>query len=235
MAGAAVAGLAASRAVAAPVHLAAVGATCGLAGLVATQRLPGGDREAAAGPRLVLHRPSRRVLLLGLIGFCSLFTEGAAADWSAVYLRTLGADEATAAAAFGAFSLAMAGGRLWGDRLVAALGPVRLLRSAAGVGAGGLALALGLPGPATGLMGFALLGAGVACVVPLVFSAAAGADSNGGQAIATVATISYLGWLLAPPTIGAVADQTSVGAALGLAVAATAAVVVLGGVLHRPE
>ena len=56
---------------------------------------------------------SPKLVVLGLIGFCSFFAEGAAADWSAVYLRDrAGAGAAVAAAAFASFSLAMAVSRL---------------------------------------------------------------------------------------------------------------------------
>ena len=66
-------------------------------------------------------RWSGAVIVLGLIAFCSFFAEGAAADWSAVYLHDrAGAGPALAAAAFASFSLAMAASRLAGDALGAA-------------------------------------------------------------------------------------------------------------------
>lgn len=119
---------------------------------------------------------SPKLVVLGLIGFCSFFAEGAAADWSAVYLRDrAGAGAAVAAAAFASFSLAMAVSRLGGDRLAAGFGPVRLARAASITAGLGLALALLVPTSVAGLLGFALLGAGIAPIVPTVISAAAGA------------------------------------------------------------
>ena len=240
--GAALAGVVAARGIGAPLHLAAVAVAAGLVGTAAALRLahPGGAAEPL--PAMGLRRPSRRVLLLGVLGFCALFTEGAAADWSAVYLRSVvGTSEGVAAIAFAAFSLAMATGRLVGDRVVAALEPVRVVRTAGCLGAAGLAGALLVPSTATGLAGFALLGLGMACVVPLAFAAAGSGDAAGsgeafgGRAIASVATISYLGWLLAPPSIGGLAQATSLTAALGLAVVATALIPVLAGVLRLPR
>jgi MFS family permease len=231
--GAGVAGLVAGLGIGAPPHLAAVALAAGLIGATAALRLahPGAGAGTAPGRRL--GRPSRRVMLLGMLGFCALFTEGAVADWSAVYLRSVvGTSEGVAATAFATFSLAMAGGRLVGDRVVQAAGPVPVVRTAGVLGAVGLAVALLVPSTATGLAGFALLGLGLACVVPLVFGAAGSADANGGRAIASVATISYLGWLLAPASIGALAQATSVAAALGLAVVATGLIPVLGGQLR---
>jgi MFS family permease len=79
-------------------------------------------------------------------------------------------------------------------------------------------------------VGFALAGIGAACVVPLVFSAAGAVEPDPRRrphALAAVATTGYLGWLSAPPAIGAVAELTSVGGGLAVAAALTAAVAVL--------
>ena len=99
------------------------------------------------------------ILILGAAGLCALLAEGAAADWSAVYLQdSLGTSAGFAAAGFAAFSLAMAAGRMFGDRLAARFGPVRLVRC------GGLVAAVGLAGgllsgqPAVAVAGFAVLG-----------------------------------------------------------------------------
>ena len=55
------------------------------------------------------------------------------------------------------------------------------------------------------LLGFALFGLGIACIVPVVFSsAAAQSDAHAGQAIAGVATAGWAGFLLGPPLIGLV-------------------------------
>src|SRR5438093_5014332 len=70
-----------------------------------------GDLLSSKGrPDPVFVRPPPAALLgLGLLTFCGLLTEGAMADWSAVYLHdALGAPPATAAPGFAAFSLAMA-------------------------------------------------------------------------------------------------------------------------------
>src|SRR5690606_6209162 len=75
----------------------------------------------AAGPGVA--RPSLAILLSGIVALAALLSEGAVADWSAVYLSgSLGAGTTTAAAAFAAFSMMMAAGRFAGDALVARLG-----------------------------------------------------------------------------------------------------------------
>ena len=141
----------------------------------------------------------RRIALLGLIAFCSLFAEGAAADWSAVYLEdSLGATAAVAATGFAAYSLAMAGGRLVGDRLTLRWGPSGLL-----VRCGLLASAASASrwssatrprrSPASPSSG------PVAPVVPVVSGGRQTPGVPGSQGIATVAWLGYLGFLAGPP------------------------------------
>ena len=86
-------------------------------------------RDPCAAARLGRRRARRpirsrgrraRSWALGVLAFCCLLAEGAAADWSAVYVEdSLDAPAAQAALAFAAFSATMTLGRLVGDRLVA--------------------------------------------------------------------------------------------------------------------
>src|SRR5262249_17985287 len=81
------------------------------------------------------------VLLLGLVPFSSFVGEGAAGDWSAVYLRdSLHTSPGLAATAFAAFSFTMAAGRFASDRLQARFGPVVLVRAGSLIAAVGLGL-----------------------------------------------------------------------------------------------
>jgi MFS family permease len=160
------------------------------------------------------------LVMLGVVGFSSFFGEGSAHDWSAIYLRdVLGTGPGMAAAGFAAFSLAMAAVRFAGDRLSARFGPVRLVRASGLVAAGGFGLALLVGRPLAGVAGFALLGAGLACVVPVTFSAAGQLeDGPAGVAISRVAAISYLATFAGPPLIGITADLVGLPLALGIPV-----------------
>jgi hypothetical protein len=92
-------------------------------------------------------RPSPALLGLAALAFAGLLAEGAAADWSAVYLHeSVGTGEGTAAAGFAAFAAMMTLGRLVGDRLTAAWGSVVLTRAAGILATTGMALALGVGG-----------------------------------------------------------------------------------------
>ncbi len=182
--------------------------------------LPCSPRPEGSGPALA--RPTRALLALGVLALLGLLAEGAMADWSAVYLRdTLGATPAVAAVGFGAFSLAMTGGRFTGDALVARLGPRLVLRASSGVAGAGLAVALLVAQPIAGIMGCALVGMGIANVIPVLFSAASRVPGvEPGRGLAAVATTGYLGFLVGPPLIGAVAELVGLAVGLGLVCAA---------------
>jgi MFS family permease len=218
------------------VHLALIGAVALAIGLPVTRSLLPADADAApGGPSFA--RPSRALWGLGILAFCCLLAEGAAADWSAVYVEdALDAPAGQAALAFAAFSATMTLGRLAGDRLAATFGSVRLLRICglvAGIGVGG-ALLLAVPGAA--IVGFGLLGAGLSVVVPIVFrSAAAVPGAAAGPSLAAVSTLGYLGFLAGPPLVGGLAELTSLPAALSLVVLCACATAALAGTTRGSE
>ncbi|MFJ9812472.1 MFS transporter [Streptomyces sp. NPDC101158] len=187
--------------------------------------------EEEAPPRFAL--PPKSALVIGAIGFCGVFAEGASLDWSAVYLKDeLGTSAGLAAASTTAFALTMAVARLVGDRVVDRFGAVRTVR------VGGLAATLGgllvvfAPHAALAMAGFGLIGLGVAVVVPLAFAAAGRSGPNPSQAIAGVATITYTSGLVAPSAIGGIANATSLVLSFGLVTLLTFGLVVGAGVLR---
>ncbi|MFE0649778.1 MFS transporter [Streptomyces sp. NPDC059534] len=159
-------------------------------------------------PRFSL--PPKSALVIGAIGFCGVFAEGASMDWSAVYLRDeLGSSAGLAAASTTAFALTMAVARLAGDRVVDRFGAVRTVRAGGVVATLGGLLVVLAPHAAVAMAGFGLIGLGIAVVVPLAFAAAGRSGPNPSQAIAGVATITYTSGLIAPSAIGGIADVTS--------------------------
>ncbi|MGN9844199.1 MFS transporter [Nonomuraea sp. H19] len=160
----------------------------------------------------------RGIVFLGVLAFCCLVGEGAAADWSSVYLREdLAAAPGFAVAGYAAFSLMMTIGRLAGDRLAARFGPVPLVRCCGLLAAAGLGLGLLGGHPVAAVIGFGCFGAGLSCIVPQVFSAAGHRDpAFAGRALARVAAIGYLGFLSGPVVIGAVAELTGLPRALAV-------------------
>jgi len=223
--GSVTAGLAASADLDATTHLVIVGIALLVVSAVSGFWLIPAPRSSVGA---VFARPDRALLLLGAVIFFGLFAEAAAADWSAVYLRTVAhAGPAVAAWGYAAFSLAMAVARLLGDRLVERLGAARLVRVAALTGAAGLTLGLLVPVTPVVIVAFAVLGLGMATVVPLTFSAAGRTPGHDpGTSVAAVATVGYGGWMIAPPVIGFVAQGTSLTVALALVAVITALIAV---------
>ena len=172
------------------------------------------------------------IWVLGLLALCGQVGEGSAGDWSAVYLHVdLGTSAAAAAVALGAFSVTMAAGRVAGDRLAARFGPVRLVRASGLVAGLGLAGALLVGTSGAAIVGFALLGLGLAGIFPQIVTAAARLDpEQAGRNIGRIAAVSYSGLLSGPVVIGAIASGVGlrnallVPAALAVLVAAAAGV-----------
>jgi MFS family permease len=189
-------------------HFAVVAVLGTVGGLAAT--VPLLDTRDGEGER---PRFSRATALLGLLAFFAFLGEGGANDWSAVHVRTVHhTGQGLAAGAFAAYSLALAGGRLLGDRVVARLGRARAVRAAAVVAAAGIATALGAPGTAGALAGWAVFGAGLSLLAPTIIGAAGGAPA----AIAAVSACGYLGSFSGPPAIGGLAELVSLTLALTL-------------------
>jgi predicted MFS family arabinose efflux permease len=189
--------------------------------------------RGAAAPAFVFRLPRGLLLLVGMLCFVIFLAEGSMLDWSALLLRDFrGTAAASAGIGYACFSVAMAVGRLTGDRLVAWLGPVWTVRAGAALAAIGFLIAALLPWEATALLGFVLVGLGAANVVPVMFSAAGRLPASApAVSIAAVTTLGYAGLLLGPALIGFVAHATTLPAALAcvaallLLVAASARVV----------
>jgi MFS family permease len=112
--------------------------------------------------------------------------------------------------------------RFCADRLSARVGPVAVVRVGGVLAALGLALGLSVAEVPAALVGFALLGLGLAPIVPTVFSAA-GNLAGGARALGWVVTMSYVGSVLGPAAIGFLAH--TVGLRAGLAIPAALALV----------
>jgi len=228
LAGAACGGLAAWLDVDPLPNFLAVAAVVGVAALVFARRLlPARADRPDERPRF--QRPPRRLAALAILAFCGLFGEAAAADWSAVYIAgPLDGGAAVAALGFAGFALAMAVFRLAGDTLTTRWGPVALTRRGGATAAAGLTLALVAGRPAFALIGFAVMGAGLAALVPIAFRAAGSLpDVAPAAGIAGLTTVGYAAFLLSPPVVGFLAEATSLRAALSIVVGLLLAVVAL--------
>lgn len=168
---------------------------------------PPAPRRADA-PRTRLLPRDAGLWLLGGMAMFAMVPEGAVLDWGALYMgQELGADTARSGLAFAFFAGAMAVMRFAGDAVRNRFGAVRTLRMSGLVGATGLLGAALAPTDTLAIAAFALAGLGVANMVPVIFSAAGNHPGMAaGTAMATVTMVGYAGILVAPSSIGVVAE-----------------------------
>jgi MFS family permease len=164
---------------------------------------------AEAGPRPAILPRDAALWVLGAMALFSMVPEGAVLDWAALYLgKELTATPFVAGLGFALFSGAMAIMRFAGDAVRNRFGAVNTLRVSGLLGAGGMMIAAAAPHPYLALFGFALSGLGVANMVPIMFSAAGNWPGHAaGAAISTVTMVGYAGILIAPSSIGWLAEH----------------------------
>ena len=181
--------------------------------------------------------PRGQLLVIGLLILAGMTAEGAMYDWCVLYLQQeLGQPQAQAALGYAVFSASMAASRFAGDALRARYDERTLLRCGAGLAAGAMAVVLLSAHPVVAWVGFALVGAGLAPVAPILFSAATRVPGvSPAAAIASVTSVGYSGFMLGPPLIGALATASSLTWALGVVVLAAALLAgVAGKVAPKP-
>ncbi|WP_236541165.1 MFS transporter [Spiractinospora alimapuensis] len=201
-----------------------------------TPRRPETPRRTEATPLRPASSPA--VLFLGGLAFASVLTESAVQDWSALFAQeAVGAGETFAATVFATFTIAMASGRLMGDRIALLLGRALLVRVGALTALAGFAVALGIAHPAATISGFALVGLGMSCIFPQILSAVADMDTERvGRNIGTAVSMGYIGPLVGSPTIGAIASSSQVGTGLLLPASLVALLALAAGRLgSRPR
>jgi MFS family permease len=235
IAGAALGAVIAGRGVPAAAHLLGAAAAILAFTLLATRRLVETRNGAVHAARARLRSVPGVLIALCAIGFCIFLSEGAIADWTAVYLKQiLGAGEGLAPVGYAVFSAAMAIFRLTGDAITVRIGRARVIRYGGAIAAAGLGFALLVHSPYWALAGFAAAGAGFSSIIPLVF--AAGGRIPGlseGTGVATVSGLGYLGFLVGPPAIGFLSELTSLRVGLFLLVALSVTAASLVGVVTR--
>jgi MFS family permease len=186
-----------------------------------------GARPAASSGGFAL--PRAGVVKLAALAFLCMMTEGAIADWSAVFLRSALPDHADSAGiGYSAFALAMAACRMVGDAFVRRLGAVRVVAMGGLLSAAGLAVVLCAPALGTAVVGFICVGIGLANVVPVIFSAAGRTTNPPVIGVSMTATAGYAGFLVGPPLIGFGAGLVGLPLALGVLVIAALAVCFAG-------
>lgn len=150
------------------------------------------------------------LLVLGLISFIAMGSEGAIVDWSGLYLKEISiAPEALWGAGFLGFQITMTLGRFLGDGISAKIGSVKMVALGTILVMLGYALVLST-NTYFAISGFALSGLGFSVMVPEVFRIGGnvkGIESS--QGVSFIAGSGYAGFLCAPPILGKIADHSS--------------------------
>ena len=176
------------------------------------------------------------VLLCGMLSLVAYSAEGSVAEWGSLFLFTVkGTSEFMAALVFGAFCTTMVLGRLIGDRLRCALGDFPLLLAGASLAFLGMDAVLLSPWAALCLFGYALMGIGLAPIVPIFFSRAGNTPGiTPGKASAIVSFMGYSGVLVFPPSLGWMAHNMGLGKAL-LVIPALCVILAFGSWFFRTD
>jgi len=188
------------------------------------------DHDDARG---VAGTQRRTLVLLFVVGTGVALAELPPNDWAALLMLdrfTIG--EGAAALGFVATAGGMLVGRLGGDHVADRFGAERTRRVGAATAAAGVLAAATLPTPAAAGVGLFVTGLGLSSLFPLVFLAASELTHGSHRGMAAFSSGARLGFLIASPLVGLIADATSV--AIGvLVVAGTAGVAV--GLIRLPR
>jgi len=180
-------------------------------------------RSGEEGAKAHFAWPRGLLLIIGLLIFAGMTAEGVMYDWSVLYLKQdVGMSQAEAALGYASFSVAVALSRFGGDFLRSRYSEQALLRLGASVAAVAMAVVLLSANGWVAFIGFALVGAGLAPVAPILFNAATRVPGvSRAAAIASVTSIGYGGFVIGPPLIGSIASASSLTIALCVLVIAS--------------
>lgn len=158
--------------------------------------------------RKFFNMPDKTLVGLGIIGFFSMASEGTMFDWSGIYFKdVVKAPSSLIVLGYASFMIMMASGRFLADFVISKIGRKKLLQVSGIMISAGLYTAVLFPTIVTSTIAFMIVGLGVSSIIPSVYSAA-GKHSKipPGIALATVASVSYFGFLMGPPVIGYISE-----------------------------
>lgn len=156
-------------------------------------------------------KPDKTLVLLGVIGFCSMASEGIMFDWSGVFFKDIvKVPGALVILGYTSFMIMMASGRFFGDALINKVGRKRVMQISGIMISTGFFTAVLFPYIIPSTLAFMLIGLGVSTVVPTLYSIAGKHPTiPTGEALTAVSSVSFLGFLMGPPVIGYIAELSS--------------------------
>lgn len=150
----------------------------------------------------------KSLILLGIIGFCSMASEGIMFDWSGVYFKdVVKAPSSLVILGYTSFMIMMASGRFFGDGLINRFGRKKVMQISGIMISSGLFTAVFFPFIIPSMIAFMIVGLGVSTIVPTLYSIAGKHPTiPTGEALTAVSSISFLGFLMGPPIIGYISE-----------------------------
>jgi len=173
--------------------------------------LIGGQKPTSEKKPSFFTKPQGVLVQLGVIGFCSMATEGAMFDWSGVYFKEIvKAPNTLVILGYASFMIMMASGRFVGDKIISRYGRKRSLQVSGVIISTGMFISVIFPYLVPATIGFMMVGVGVSGIVPMVYSiAGTNTKVSPGIALAMVSGVSYFGFLMGPPLIGYISALSS--------------------------
>ena len=147
------------------------------------------------------------IILSGLLALCAYCAEGSVAEWGGLLLiQEKGGSEAMAAMIYGLFSLLMTLARFAGDRLRLIIGDFTLLLAGALLSFVCELIAIYTDSALLCLTVFALMGLGLAPIMPVIMSRAGHYPGiRPALASTVISALAYSGILVIPPSLGYIA------------------------------
>ena len=206
-------------------HLVIVAAVMAVALVFVTRNLLPDDEEghgdaATPPPPPSASRRARLapIILVVFAGMFAVVTEVTGGDWAAFRLADdFDAAAALASLAFVAYTVGMTSMRFGGDWLQLRLGRIGLHRLSVGLVLGGFAVASLVPNEAASIVGFLLVGLGVATFLPKLYDDAARLPGRRGAGLGAMTAGMRVAYLITPVAVGALAATSlSVGEAIAI-------------------
>jgi MFS family permease len=158
--------------------------------------------KSTAGNKLILGKPDKYILYLGLMVFFGALCEGGMFDWSGVYFKEVVGEEVFTLG-YLIFMTFMALSRFFSDKLIDQIGMKNTYLLGAGIVTLGMLVVIIYPSYWPVLIGFSLVGIGVSSVIPMTFSLAGNSKKySPGMAISIISTYGIIGMLIGPPMVG---------------------------------
>lgn len=175
-----------------------------IVGLTSYQFLMKNDKPTS-GNKLILGKPDTFILLLGILVFLAAVCEGGMFDWSGVYFKEVIKEEVFTLGYF-IFMVFMASSRFVSDKIIDVIGMRKAYIISSLFISTGISLVIIFPYFWPAIIGFSLVGIGVAAIIPMTYALAGTSKKySAGMVVSIISTYGIVGMLLGPPLVGYIA------------------------------